>query len=79
MSYSEAVKKSVSAGLGVAIMSIHAVEDELKNGKLLSFRLSKADMRRDLYIVMRKNRSEVSTAALFFDFVLDYYGKQQKS
>lgn len=79
MSYSEAVKKSVAAGLGVAIMSIHAVEDELKNGKLLSFRFSKADMRRDLYIVMRKNRSEVSTAAMFFDFVLDYYGKQQKS
>ncbi len=76
MSYSEAVKKSVAAGLGIAIMSIHAIEDELEAGKLLCFRLGKAAMNRDLYIVMRRNRSEVSTAALFFDFVMEYYGQQ---
>lgn len=73
MSYSEAVKKSVAAGLGIAIMSKHAIEDELEGGKLLSFRLGKYSMSRDLYIVMRRNRSEVSTAALFFDFVMEYY------
>ncbi len=73
MSYSEAVKKSVAAGLGIAIMSKHAIEDELEMGKLLSFRLGRYSMSRDLYIVMRRNRSEVSTAALFFDFVMEYY------
>ena len=78
MSYSEAVKKSVAAGLGIAIMSVHAIEDELESGKLLCFRLGKVTMSRDLYIVMRKNRSEVSTAALFFDFVMDHYGKNKE-
>ena len=73
ISYSEAVKKSVAAGLGIAIMSIHAIEDELESDKLLCFRLGRAAMRRDLYIVMRRNRSDVSTAALFFDFVTEYY------
>jgi len=76
ISYSEAVKKSVAAGLGIAIMSIHAIEDELESGKLLCFRLGKAAMNRDLYIVMRRNRSDVSTAALFFDFVMDHYSQQ---
>ncbi len=75
ISYSEAVKKSVAAGLGIAIMSIHAIEDELESGKLLCFRLGKSTMSRDLYIVMRRNRSDVSTAALFFDFVMEYYEK----
>ena len=76
ISYSEAVKKSVAAGLGIAIMSIHAIEDELESGKLLCFRLGKAAMNRDLYIVMRRNRSDVSTAALFFDFVMEHYSQQ---
>lgn len=76
MSYSEAIKKSVSAGLGISIMSKHAIEDEMDGGKLLSFRLGKYAMSRDLYIVMRRNRSEVSTAALFFDFVTDHYAEK---
>ena len=73
MNYSEAVKRSVAGGLGIAITSIHAITDELEAGRLLCFNLSEEAMQRDLYLVIRRNRSEMSTAALFSSFVLKKY------
>ena len=77
MNYSEAVKKSVAGGLGIAIISIHAISDELSSGRLLCFNLGDKAMQRDLYLVIRRNRSEMSTAALFSSFVLRHYNVEK--
>lgn len=77
MNYSEAVKKSVAGGLGIAIISIHAISDELSSGRLLCFNLGDKAMQRDLYLVIRRNRSEMSTAALFSSFVLRRYNVEK--
>ena len=77
MNYSEAVKKSVAGGLGIAIISINAISDELSSGRLLCFNLGDKAMQRDLYLVIRRNRSEMSTAALFSSFVLRHYNVEK--
>ena len=77
MNYSEAVKKSVAGGLGIAIISIHAISDELSSGRLLCFNLGDKAMQRDLYLVIRRNRSEMSTAALFSSFVFRHYNVEK--
>jgi len=74
MSFIESIKKSVISGLGIAIMSVHAIADELSSGKLLSFRLDQQPMNRELYLVIRHNRSEMSLAALFFSFAEEHFG-----
>ena len=73
----QAVKKSVAGGLGIAIISIHAISDELSSGRLLCFNLGDKAMQRDLYLVIRRNRSEMSTAALFSSFVLRHYNVEK--
>jgi len=73
MSFTESIKKSVARGLGVAILSRHAVAEELKEGSLLAFGIEGCSLSRELYLVMRQNRPEVSLASIFFRFALGYF------
>ena len=51
--------------------------DELSAGMLLCFNLGDKAMQRDRYLVIRRNRSEMSTAALFSSFVLRHYNVEK--
>lgn len=52
----EGVKKGVEAGLGISIISQHIVQSELATGLIRSLNLKDAGLRRDLFIVYRKDR-----------------------
>jgi DNA-binding transcriptional LysR family regulator len=52
-----AIKEAVKAGLGCAILSRYAVEDDVARGKLQQIALPKLDLRRDFYLVTAKKRS----------------------
>ena len=52
----ESIKKAVQSGLGVAFISVFAVEAELKAKSLIAVRLHGIDIRRELKIVYRKDK-----------------------
>lgn len=52
----EAIKKAVTAGLGISVISSEAIIDEVKEGKLLSFTIPDLAFRRQFNIVYHKNK-----------------------
>jgi DNA-binding transcriptional LysR family regulator len=61
----ESVKKAVQSGLGIAFISMFAVETELKARSLVAVRVRGLDIRRELKIVHRKDK-HLSRAAETF-------------
>lgn len=55
---SEVIKKSVRNGMGVAVMSMLAVKEEIEEGTLLAIPISKAENNRKLYVVNNKFTDE---------------------
>jgi len=66
----EAIKKAVEAGLGVSILSAHAVELEVAHGRLRMVRHPALACRRQFYIVTHQDR-RLSPAARAFAAVLE--------
>lgn len=73
ISNQETIKKSVSAAMGLAIISSAAVEDYVKQGSLLYFPLAEGDLYRKLYMVWSKNNKPGRAARLFIQFVRELY------
>lgn len=69
ISNQETIKKSVSASMGIAIMSSAAVEDYVSQGRLLRFLLAEGDIYRRLYMVWSKNHKPGQAARLFIQYV----------
>ena len=66
----EAIRSSVSRGLGVSVMSILAAREYLLSGQLLSFELGDQGAYRNIYLTWRKDASLSATEQSFLDFVL---------
>ncbi|OPY82584.1 MAG: HTH-type transcriptional activator CmpR [Smithella sp. PtaU1.Bin162] len=66
---SEAVKEAVIAGLGVSIISVHAVCRELRQGLLLEIPLSGCRMARDFYLIRLKKTDWKKYHRLFINFI----------
>ncbi|MFB3925313.1 MAG: selenium metabolism-associated LysR family transcriptional regulator [Syntrophales bacterium] len=69
---SEAVKEAVIAGLGVSIISVHAVKRELKQGLLFEVPLQDCSIERYFYLIYRKHFDLMACHELFIDFVEKY-------
>jgi DNA-binding transcriptional LysR family regulator len=65
----EAIKKAVLQGLGVAVLSRHAVEKEEQSGRLHILRVSGLRLARDFFCVWDKRRVLAIPAQLFRDFL----------
>jgi DNA-binding transcriptional LysR family regulator len=65
----EAIKRSVEAGVGVAIVSALTVEQELHDRRLVSFRLADCRLRRSLHVVQARDRSVSKAAGAFLQLV----------
>ncbi len=62
----EAIKRSVQAGLGVGFVSRLVVDDEVKRGELVSFRLEGAEpMRRSIYLLLPEDREPTPSERAF--------------
>lgn len=75
MGNQEAIKKSVSKGLGIAMISSLATEEEVKKQELLKFSFPNGQMIRQLYIVQNKNQINSLAASRFVHLVQEEYGQ----
>ncbi len=69
-----AIKNSVAAGMGVAVMSERAVEDYVRLGYILAFPLGEEAVR-NLYILRRKKSRLLGVAKEFYQFVIERLSK----
>ena len=69
----ETIKKSVSHGVGISILSCLAVKEELKAGKLLAYPLTKEKKARDINVIYNKNCCLSSSAEKFLKTVKEMY------
>lgn len=65
----EAIRSSVSRGLGVSIMSVLAAREYLLSGRLLSFELGDHGAFRKIYLTWRKDALLTPAERKFLDFV----------
>jgi DNA-binding transcriptional LysR family regulator len=70
MGSSDAVRQSVKAGLGISILSIRAVADDVKSGRLAVLRLKGIPMERSFSVILLKSRTRSPLCQSFFDFLL---------
>lgn len=69
----ETIKKSVSNGMGVSIISKLAAEEELREGRLLEFQIMPEEDRRDINVVYNKNFHLSHSSERFVKVVKDVY------
>jgi len=67
---SDAVRQAVKAGLGVSILSIRALEDDMEAGRLSALRLKGMKLERSFSVVLLKGRSRSPLCKAFLDFLL---------
>lgn len=79
MTSNEAIKQTVEAGLGVAIVSIHTVELELAVGRLARLDVQGFPINRKWYVAHRTQKQLSATAQAFRDFVLIEGREYEKS
>ena len=65
----EAIRSSVSRGLGVSIMSVLAAREYLLSGRLLAFELGDQGAFRKIYLTWRKDALLTSAEQKFLEFV----------
>lgn len=73
MNDQEAIKKAVSNGLGISIMSKKAVEDFESFGKVLVFDLGEQTLYRKLYIAYNKDKRLSLGAQRFIKYIKKFY------
>ncbi|MEG0779303.1 MAG: selenium metabolism-associated LysR family transcriptional regulator [Oscillospiraceae bacterium] len=69
------IKKMVSEGLGIAVISKAASESYCQFHKILAFDFNSVRLRRKLYILRHKNGILSPIAQAFYDFAREYYKK----
>jgi len=72
MGSSESVKEAIIAGLGVSILSIHAVKRELKQGTLIETPIKGCTIQRYFYLIYKRQLSLMHHHKLFLEFVKNY-------
>ena len=65
----EAIKSSVSRGIGVSVVSELTVREELESGKLISFDLDAGGLFRNIYLCWRKDIVLTSVEKKFVEYV----------
>jgi DNA-binding transcriptional LysR family regulator len=71
----ESIKKMVSEGMGVAVLSKSACEDYEQFGKVLAFDFDNITLRRKLYLIKHKNSILSPIAQVFYDYARNFYKK----
>lgn len=72
----ESIKKMVSEGLGIAVLSRSACEDYEQFQKLLVFDFDSVALRRKLYLVRHRNSILSPIAQAFYEYAKHYYLKK---
>jgi DNA-binding transcriptional LysR family regulator len=70
LGHTEAIKQAVMAGLGVALVSVHAVRGDVASGRLRALRLKGMRIRRHFHVIHNEART-LSASAQAFLHLLD--------
>src|SRR5262249_12222516 len=65
----EAIKEAVLRGLGLAVLSTHSVQEEVRAGKLHALRVAGLPLVRDMFVVWDRRRVLPIPAQLFLDLL----------
>jgi DNA-binding transcriptional LysR family regulator len=65
----EAIKEAVLRGVGVAVLSVLAVQKEIKAGTLHALEVKDIHCDRDMFVVLDQRRVPPLTARLFLNFL----------
>ncbi|WP_297418551.1 selenium metabolism-associated LysR family transcriptional regulator [Clostridium sp.] len=74
----ETIKKSVSSGIGISIMSKKATEDFEMFGKILTFDICNQKRYKKIFVVYRQNRQLSLTGRKFIKFIKNFYNNSDK-
>jgi DNA-binding transcriptional LysR family regulator len=69
---SEAVKEAVIAGLGISVISIHAIRRELKSGILAALAIEGCPIERSFYLIYRRQFDLMAHHKIFLEFIKSY-------
>ena len=72
MGSSEAVKEAVIAGLGLSVLSVHAIRRELKSGVLAALAVEGCPIERSFYLIYRRQFDLMPHHKIFLDYVRAY-------
>ena len=75
----ESIKKMVSEGMGLAVISKSAAEDYVQFGKLLAFDFDGVDLRRKLYIVQYRNGILSPITQVFYEYAKNFFIKERSN
>jgi DNA-binding transcriptional LysR family regulator len=65
----EAIKRAVLQGIGVAVLSTYAVQEELRAGRLVALKVGDLDCDREMYVVRDRRRALPPPARIFLAFL----------
>jgi DNA-binding transcriptional LysR family regulator len=74
LDHTEAIKQGVMAGLGVAFVSLYAVQGEIAAGRLRAIRLRGVRIQRHFHVIHHEARRVTASARAFMDFLDDAGG-----
>ena len=69
---SEAVKEAILAGLGVSVISAHAIRRELESGLLAAVSIGDCRMERAFHLIYRRQFDLKAHHRLFLDYIREY-------
>ena len=69
MGSSEAVKEAVIAGLGISVLSLHAVKREIEQGIIVEIPIQGWRIVRQVYLIYRHQLGIMKHHQLFLDYV----------
>ena len=72
MGSSEAVKEAILAGLGISVISAHAIRRELKSGLLAALSIEECRMERSFYLIYRRQFDLMAHHKRFIEYVRAY-------
>ncbi len=75
----EAIKEAIARGMGVAILSTHAVEKEVQGGRLHALQITGLPLLREMFVVWDRRRVLSIPAQLFLDLLEPCPGPGGKS
>ncbi len=70
MGSSDAVRQSIKGGLGISILSIRAIKDDIVAKRLAAVRLKGMPIERNFSIILRKGKSRSTLCQTFLNFLL---------
>jgi DNA-binding transcriptional LysR family regulator len=70
MGSSDAVRQSIKGGLGISILSIRAIQDDISAKRLSAVRLKGIPMERNFSIILRRGKSRSPLCQAFLSFLL---------